>query len=379
MAQGGWPRVNRRLFWSGVVLSLLLKWIGASWDVSSHFRTTQDSANPAHFVNLAGNLLLAALLIAQWRGHRPEERRPLMAALVSMCIVGIAVPLDLGWHKVHGLDLTTWSPTHMLLFYGTAAACGSLAWLLTAHVGWRWSSASARPRLGAAAWALLVLLLARTLAPLLFPASFNEFAVVAAENLRTGQSIYSVDQTLIDFSAKFDDLPYADLPHALYPAYTLAIAGAFLVAVRRMSRTPGLATAAAAVYIAGRVVPDLFMAQVGFPVSAVPYHVLFVGVAVDVTWSLPVARWMRAAAGAGIATGLSYAFWAFPSDWPRRVPLDWAAVPWAFAAALLGCLLAATLPAAPFVRIGAWAERLPPARLLVWLANWRPRPQSPPS
>jgi hypothetical protein len=369
--------MNRRLFWSIVVVSLLLKWVGASWDVASHFRTTQDTANPAHLVNLAGNFLLAGALFAQWRGHRPEERNALMACITGLCCVGLAVPLDIAWHKVHGLDLTTWSPTHMFLFYGTAFACAGLVALLLAHVGWSWKSAAPRPRLGAAAWLLLTLLLARTLAPLLFPASFNEFAVVAAENLRTGQSIYSVDATLVDFAAKFHDLPYADLPHALYPTYTLAMSAAFFVAVRRMSRTPGLALGAATVYVLGRLIPDLVMQQVGFPVSAVPYHVLGVAFAVELAWLAPVGRLVRSAIAGALGTGLAYAFWSWPSVAVHRVPLDWAAAPLALAGSVLAAGLAATLPARPFLAAGHWFMRLAIVRWFVRLATWRPARKSP--
>lgn len=349
--------MGRKVFWGVVVACLALKWLGASWDVASHFRTTQDTANPAHFVNLAGNLLLAVALITLWRRHEPAERRPLMAAIASMAVVGLAVPLDTLWHEIHGLDLTTWSPTHMLLFYGTAAVCASLAMLLLAQVGWQWNSpeGTPRPQLSPVVWALLALLLARTLAPLLFPASFNEFAVVAAENLSSGQSIYRVDATLVEFAANFRDMPYGDLPHALYPAYTLGIATAFFVAVRRLSGIPGLASATAAIYVLGRVVPDLVAHAAGYPVSALPFHVLLVGLAVDLAWPAPGPAWMRGVLAGVAATALAYAFWAFPADLPRRVPLDWATVPWSLAAAGLGGGMAALVPLDTVLR---WGRRL---------------------
>lgn len=354
--------MQRRGFWAGVLAALALKYVGASWDVSSHFRTTQDTANPAHIVNLVGNFLLAGLLLAQWRTHRPEERRPLLAAIGGMCVVGLAVPLDIAWHKVHGLDLTTWSPTHMLLFYGTAFACFGLVLLLLAHVGWRWNDAAARPRLPWAAWLLLTVLLARTLAPLLFPASFNEFAAVGAENLRTGQSLYAVDGTLVDFAAGFHDLPNADLPHALYPGYTLAVAAAFATAVRRLSRVPGLATAAAAAYVAGRVASDVAAHAAGFPTSAIPAHALLAALAVDAVWSVP--RIPRVVTSSALATGLAYAYWSWPGPAPARVPLDWHVAPFALAVTLAGAMLAGWAPVAPVLALGRRLDRLVPAWLV---------------
>lgn len=365
--------MNRRLFWAIVLVALALKWGGASWDVAAHFRTTQDTANPAHLVNLAGNAVLLGALLVQWRGHADEERNALVASLAGMAVVGLAVPLDVAWHKVHGLDLTTWSPTHMLLFYGTALASAGLVDLLLAHLGWSWGSGRRLRRPSLAQGMLLSLLLARTLAPLLFPASFNEFAVVSAENLRTGESLYAVDPTLVAFAAQFSDLPYADLPHVLYPAYTLAVAAAFFVAVRRMSRAPGLALAAGVVYVLGRLVPDLVMSGLGFPVSAVPYHVLGVACAIELAWVLPGPKPLRAAAGALLGTAMAYGFWALPLEGLHRVPLDWATAPVSLAGCALAAGVAASLPATPLRRMGGWFMRRAPVAWFVRLSAWRPR------
>ncbi|HLF15845.1 MAG TPA: hypothetical protein VI796_00195, partial [Candidatus Thermoplasmatota archaeon] len=229
--------------WTAIVASIVLMWVGASWDIAWHLRLENDANSPAHYTNLAGRIVLLGALVWAWRDRRVEERGPLVLALAGMGLAMLAVPVDQTWHAVFGLDLTTWSPPHLLLFYSTAVSCAGVAWLLLAQKGWRPGIRLASLGLSPGALLLLALLLSRAVSPILFPAVFNEHLGVAARNALSGYTLYHVDPALQDYAAKVDDLPYDDLPHLLYPAYTLAAVLAFVFVVRRMTGMAWLASA----------------------------------------------------------------------------------------------------------------------------------------
>jgi DNA-binding NarL/FixJ family response regulator len=68
----------------------------------------------------------------RWRAVRvPWSTLPLLA-LGGAAVTGF--PLDELWHRAFGVDVTMWSPTHMLMILG-AAFVGVAAWLVLADAG----------------------------------------------------------------------------------------------------------------------------------------------------------------------------------------------------------------------------------------------------
>ncbi|MEY2471807.1 MAG: hypothetical protein QOK28_1136 [Actinomycetota bacterium] len=68
----------------------------------------------------------------RWRAVRiPWSTLPLLA-LGGAAVTGF--PLDEFWHRAFGVDVTMWSPTHMLMILG-AAFVGAAAWLVLADAG----------------------------------------------------------------------------------------------------------------------------------------------------------------------------------------------------------------------------------------------------
>ncbi|MEK6976485.1 MAG: hypothetical protein AABY18_09110 [Candidatus Thermoplasmatota archaeon] len=321
--------------WTAFIVALVLKWIGASWDISWHFRQTNDVGSPAHTINIIGNTLLALTLVWAWRTRSPDERRPLIVVAVGLGLAAFAIPLDITWHKLFGLDLTTWSPTHLVLFGGTAVMCSGLAWLAMAQAGWRPGTSLRDLNLTRGRWVLAAFLLARTLSVVLFPAVFNEYAGVAAENHASGYAIYPIADDIKDFIATREDLPYDDLPHLLYPAYTLAIVIVASAIIRRVSGLPYLATALAAFYVATRVISDGILGATDWPVAAIPFQHILVAFATDACATLAASRPLRAGLGAAIGGLAAYAYWALADDVVYTVPLDWDTLPWALAIALM--------------------------------------------
>ncbi len=70
----------------------------------------------------------------RWKAVRiPWSTLPLLALGVG-AVIGF--PLDEIWHRTYGIDVTMWSPTHMLMILG-AAFTGLAAWLVLADAGVR--------------------------------------------------------------------------------------------------------------------------------------------------------------------------------------------------------------------------------------------------
>src|SRR5205085_11844586 len=68
----------------------------------------------------------------RWKAVRvPWSTVPLLALGGA---AGTGFPLDELWHRAFGVDVTMWSPTHMLMILG-AAFVGIAAWLVLADAG----------------------------------------------------------------------------------------------------------------------------------------------------------------------------------------------------------------------------------------------------
>ena len=94
--------------------------LGSSWDVSWHFRWLRDDLAPPHLLNSAGTVVVVALvLFSGYTGHG-VDRRALRLMQAGTATFLLAVPVDLVNHRVNGLDITSWSPSHALLYLGTA-------------------------------------------------------------------------------------------------------------------------------------------------------------------------------------------------------------------------------------------------------------------
>ncbi|MHB8717585.1 MAG: hypothetical protein ACYDAC_01665 [Candidatus Dormibacteria bacterium] len=131
-----------------VLWSLVVAVIGFSWDVAWHADLGRDQQlfTPPHvmiLVGLAGiaAAALAAVLLATAEGaavgwHAGRLRIPWASIPMGIMAAGALAgfPLDDYWHSVYGIDVTMWSPTHLLMI-GGASLTPIAAWLLLAEAG----------------------------------------------------------------------------------------------------------------------------------------------------------------------------------------------------------------------------------------------------
>src|SRR3954469_2793971 len=115
-------------------VSLIVALLGMYWDISLHIDQGRDPgplANPAHYLILFGlfGVFVAgflAIIMGDHRGGSSTVRRAstwkipiggvMLFACASFSLLGF--PLDDGWHRIFGQDVTLWGPTHLMLFGG---------------------------------------------------------------------------------------------------------------------------------------------------------------------------------------------------------------------------------------------------------------------
>ena len=102
------------------IAALAFKLLGSSWDVSWHFKWLRDDLAAAHVLNTVGTGIAIGLVLAHSFTGYGTDRRSLRIMQIGTAIFVLAGPIDVINHRVNGLDLTAWSPSHMLLYGGTA-------------------------------------------------------------------------------------------------------------------------------------------------------------------------------------------------------------------------------------------------------------------
>jgi hypothetical protein len=115
-------------------VALVTALLGMYWDISLHIDDGRDAgplANPAHYFILIGlfGIFAAGVVAVALPDERPSRvavrlgpgwYAPLgglvLLAASSFALAGF--PLDDGWHRFFGQDVTLWGPTHLMLIGG---------------------------------------------------------------------------------------------------------------------------------------------------------------------------------------------------------------------------------------------------------------------
>ncbi|MBW3582388.1 MAG: hypothetical protein KY455_04745 [Euryarchaeota archaeon] len=340
-----------RRVWILWATGLLLKFIGAAWDVAFHFTQVRETLSLAHVTNTVGFLFIALAFILEWRDRSPERQGALNLVLAGFLVFLFAIPFDEAWHRVFGIDITTWSPAHLTLFAGTAITLMGVVFLALRDLGW----SSGRPiravRPSPLAWAGLFALLILLFEALAFPLTYSEYSVVGAMGYLADPSAFSSDPELLAHAASVDDPLYGGLPHWLYPGWSLFVGLFMAVLVRLGTGLRGSALIVLGGYVALRVVTEHVLTASGLPAAVLPYHFLIVALVVEFTWLSPLAARTRMWSAAAAAPPAVYGFWHLVDGHILIVPLDVETLPTAFVAAFSGVLLArlATLRFIPWL------------------------------
>lgn len=318
------------------LLALLLKLLGSTWDVSWHFQWQRDNFAPPHDVNLVGDALaIAGVVFHSYTGYA-VDRASLRLMQWGLGIFIVAAPLDALNHAVNGLDITSWSPSHFLLFIGTAIMIAGVI---------RGAGRALAP--GRFRTVALALGFGFFLENALFPNEQQEYGIVELNSWLAGRpeaepsllkfAAAQIGHPVNDFSVNHFALP---VPPWLYPVWGVVAGGLVLVAARSVLRLRATATLLAAGYVGYRGIAWLALAGTGFTRSAVPFWLVALGVGLDAAWLLRCSPTARALLGSAAATALAYGAMAAQEFGLLLPPVRYWSAPIAFAL-LAGLWLAA--------------------------------------
>lgn len=289
------------------LVGLLLKLIGSSWDVSWHFKWLRDDLAPPHLINTVGTVIVVGLTLFHTFTGYGGDKPTIRLMQVGCGIFLVALPIDIINHRINGLDITSWSGSHALLYLGTAVM------LAGAIRGWMkyFPEGNARTFGLVALWFFF-------LENVWFPNQHQEYGVLEIASWDRGDPYaepsllqFAADQigrpvdreSIVQFS-----LPIADW---VYPVWGLVAAALVLVLARRTIGTPWAATAVAGGYVAYRLLIWPLLGVADFPLSAVPVFLLLIGLAVDAAHLGRLPAPLAAVLGSAAVTGLGYGgIWA---------------------------------------------------------------------
>ncbi len=311
------------------LVALLLKVLGSSWDESWHFKFQRDDLAPPHLINSVGTGVAVVLVAIHSFTGMAATRRSQRLLQSGLAVFLVAAPLDVINHRVNGLDLTAWSPSHALLYLGTAVMiAGLLDGWLTAGPGGR-----------AAPWVLgglWVFFLENTV----FPNGQQEYGTLElASCLPNGVldvSTCYAERSLLEFAAgqigrpvdyeaiKHFALP---IPDWVYPVWGIGVAALVLAAAGKTIGRAWAATAVAGAYVAYRALIWPLLVAGDFPPSTVPFYLVFVGLAVDLARRARLPHPAEAAAGAALVTVLGHAALYAQAVLVAAPPVAWWSAP----------------------------------------------------
>lgn len=142
------PLAYRRVvLWGALAAKIVSAW-GLAWDIQWHMTIGRDSFWIAPHLMIYGSVVVGlalgwgVLAYEWWRGI-PTTRGFRLAAL-GLVLVVLAAPIDDLWHRLFGLDVTLWSPPHLLALFGSAVSTlGCLLIAIEVYSPRSWASRAA--------------------------------------------------------------------------------------------------------------------------------------------------------------------------------------------------------------------------------------------
>jgi hypothetical protein len=279
-----------RWMYTGWLVAFLLKMLGSSWDVSWHFRWLRDDLAPPHLLNSVGTAMVIALVVAHSYSGYAVDKRALRLMQWGIGLFLVAIPADLVNHRLFGLDITSWSPTHALLYLGTAIMlAGAIrGWWLYAEPG------RTRNLIALGLWLFFF-------ENVLFPNQHQEYGVLSLRDFRAGRT--TAEPSLLDFAASQGQTPtqfMLPVPSWVHPTWLICAGLLTLVVARKVVGLRWTATTVAGVYLAYRCVAWLALVGAGFPPSAIPFVLLVGAVGVDLAVTSRLPGWLAGPVVAGV-------------------------------------------------------------------------------
>src|SRR5215208_5585720 len=251
------------------LIAFFFKHAGSGWDVAWHFRYVFGALEPPHWLNMVGNTIAIGLIIFQTMTGKAVERNGFLVMQGAFVVFLIHMPLDVLNHYLFGLDVTVWSPTHILGFAATTVMMAGLlySWLKLAEpVRWRLVIALL-------CWSFL-------LDDVMYVLSQQEYGVIALAAYAHGVTTAS-PELLVQAGRNPEQFVKGGIPDWVYPIWMLLTSTTVLLAARRIQGWRWSATIVALIYLAYRVIGRILLGAFGFPVSFIPAMLLLVALVID--------------------------------------------------------------------------------------------------
>ncbi|AZI57084.1 hypothetical protein EH165_01790 [Nakamurella antarctica] len=302
------PKSVDKLMLRWWLVALACKLLGSSWDVSWHFKWLRDDLAPPHLLNTVGTGIAIVLVLTYSITGYGVDKLSLRIIQWGTGIFLIAAPIDVINHRVNGLDLTAWSPSHAMLYFGTAVMIAGIIrlWYLR------------YPRENTASWAIgLTALFAFFFENAHFAQLQQEYGILEIASWFRG-SAYAEGE-LLNFAAGQLGRPVdaislekfaLPIPPWVYPIWALVVCVPILVLARHMVGKFWTATAITGGYVLYRAVTLPLLVAGSFPPSVPPVWLVGVGVLVDALFLVRAHAYLRAVLGGVLVTAGGYgALW----------------------------------------------------------------------
>ena len=288
------------------LVALLFKLLGSSWDVSWHFKWLRDDLAPPHLLNTVGTGIAIALILTHSFTGYGVDRLSLRIMQIGTAIFVLAAPIDIINHRVNGLDLTAWSPSHGMLYFGTwimvigVIRAFYLRYPRTGRFRWQWFAGMT---------ALFVFLFEDTH----FPQLQQEYGILEIGSWFRGTPY--AEPTLLEFAANQLGRPVdpislqhfaLPIPAWVYPLWALVVTVPLLIIGRYLVGKVWTATAITGAYVLYRLITWPLLVLGGFPPSVPPFWMLGLGLAVDAVFLLKLHPYLRAVLGGLLVTAAGY-------------------------------------------------------------------------
>lgn len=312
------------------IVAFSLKAIGASWDASFHFKYLRETTQSSHIVNSIGLVLACLLWVYMARRVEYKLTKPLKVSGLGFLVFFMGIPLDEAWHRIFGIDLTTWSLTHSILYTGTALMIAGTILQVESDYADRVITKTMRT-------ISLYLLMVFVFESFWFPQLQQEQGVISLFLFDHGTPIASKD--IVDLLSNPKSQIYGGIPDWLYGVYACFACMVVFRIIRFYKLGSFSCTIVAAIYVGFRIITNLIYGLVAYPQSTIPYFLLIGAASVDLLYVYSYQKkpqwkgWLTIAMGIVISV---YAVTLINPEFPFHPPMPAISALAAFFSTLFG-------------------------------------------
>jgi hypothetical protein len=201
--------------------------------------------------------------------------KPLKVIGLGFLVFFIGIPLDEAWHRIFGIDLTTWSITHAILYSGTALMIAGTILQVETDYAERLITMAMRK-------VYLIFLMVFVLEAFWFPLLQQEQGVISLFLFDQGTPLASKD--IVDLLSNPKSQIYGGIPDWLYGVYACFASMVVFRLIRFYKLGLFSCTLIAFIYVGFRAIADLIYSLVAYPQSTIPYFIVLGAFIVDLLY-----------------------------------------------------------------------------------------------